>query len=126
MIDGIGKLHARMRNYGYWLMHDAKVGPEEARCVSLESKYTPEAGDVFEAVVTIPLPNVSDAECIHRYIIQLDHMEQYCLVARIMCMIGMESEYPAVFRMRRIGDHAMEKLANNAETKLFEALKLSA
>ena len=123
MQDSIGKLRARLINYGYWLMYDAAIAPEGTRCVSLESRFNPEAGDVFEAVEVMPTPNVSDADALHMLIKQLDNMTQYCLVARIMEMIGQPSEYPAVFRMRRVSDHAMKKLADNAEVFLYESLK---
>lgn len=121
MIDG--KLRARLVNYGYWLLHEAEVGPADPRCISLESRHIPDAGDVFEPVVVIPLPNVADAERLHEYIRRIDHMQQYCLIARIMCMIGMDNEYPAVFRMRRVGDNAMQKMADMAECILDEALR---
>jgi hypothetical protein len=117
------QLAVRLTNYGYWLLHDAEITPDGARCVSLESRYKGEAGDVFERVDVMPTPNVSDAEELHILIRMLDCMSQYCLVARIMEMIGQPSEYPAVFRMRRVGDHAMKKMADNAEVFLYEALK---
>lgn len=123
MQDGIGKLRARLRNYGYWVLHESEVGPAAPRCISLESRHIPDAGDVFEPVISIPMPNVADAEKLHEHIKRLDHMQQYCLIARIMCMIGMESEYPAVFKLRRVGDYAMEKLADMAEETLDEMLK---
>jgi hypothetical protein len=122
----IGDLQARLRNYGYWLLHEADIGPKCPRCISIESRHIADAGDVFEPIDELPTPNVTDAERIHQHIKRLDQMQQYCLVARIMCMIGMESEHPAVFRMRRVGDHAMEKMADNAENLLLIALKNSA
>ena len=113
---------ARLINYGYWVLHDSDVGPDSTRCTSLESKHVPDAGEVFESDIVIPVPNVSDAEKLHEHIRRLDNMQQYCLIARIMCMIGMDSEYPAVFRMRRVGDHAMQKMADNAEENLRASL----
>lgn len=126
MQDSIGKLRARLVNYGYWLLYDAAIAPEGTRCVSLECRYKAEAGDVFESAEVMPTPNVADADALHILIKQLDCMSQYCLVARIMEMIGQPSEYPAVFKMRRVGDHAMKKLADGAELMLYEALKQTA
>lgn len=122
-MEGMGKLRARLLNYGYWVLHEADVGPAAPRCISLESRYMPDAGDVFEATVVRPMPNVADAERLHEHIKRLEHMQQYCLIARIMTMIGMESEYPAVFRMRRVGDYAMQKLADMAEENIRESLR---
>lgn len=121
MIDGI--LRLRLANYGYWVLHDAEVGPAAPRCLSIESRHIPDAGDVFDAPSTIPCPDVADAEVLHGYIKRLDHMQQYCLIARIMKEIGMMDEYPAVFRMKRVGDYAMDKMANAAESLLSLAIQ---
>lgn len=117
------QLEKRLRNYGYWLMHDSAIGPDKPKCRGPESRHLQEAGDVWEASYSLPTPDVSDAEALHRAIRTLDCMEQYCLIARIMQMIGYDSEYPAVFRMRRVGEHAMQKMADNAEAMLLEMLR---
>lgn len=70
-------------------------------------------------------PNVSDAEAIDGALKamfeqnRIGVMERYCLAVRY-------GGYAAVFRVRRVGDDAMKRLADNAEILLYEALKKSA
>lgn len=125
MLDGIGKLRARLRNWGDWLVYMADDGPDNARCTSIESKHVPDADDIWEPAKLYATPNVSDAEAIEYTLKRLFEsgtlgvMERYCLAVRY-------GGYAAVFRVRRIGDHAMEKLADNCEVVLYEALRKSA
>lgn len=107
-------------------MDDCDVGPWDVKCRGIESKHISELGDVYEPAEGLPAPNTPDALALHALVEQLGVMEQYCLVARIMRMIGLPDEYPAVFRMRRVGDYAMEKLADNAEDMLVEMMRKSA
>lgn len=97
---------------------DAQSGPAPARCISLESRYLAEAGDVFDDEVdpTMPVPNVPDAEIMEAHIRQLEYMEQYCLA---VVYGGM----PCVMRFRRVGEYVMEQMIANAEANLYEMLK---
>ena len=115
---GIGRLRARLLNWGVWLNWEAEIGPAPARCISLESRYLAEAGDVFEdeAEPPMPVPNVTDAEVMEAYIRQLEHMEQYCLA---VVYGGM----PSVMRFRRVGEYVMEQMIANAEANIYEMMK---
>ena len=121
MQDGIGRLRARLLNWGYWLQHENDIGPRPARCISLESRYIAEAGDVFddEDAPTVPTPNVSDAELLQAHIRNLEWLQQYCLA---IAYGGM----PTVFRFRRIGEYVMEQQLILAETMLYESLRKTA
>ena len=46
MQDGMGRLRSRLRNWGVWLNWEAEIGPKPARCISLESRYLAEAGEL--------------------------------------------------------------------------------
>jgi hypothetical protein len=116
-----GRFYARLRNWGDWLCYDASIGPMDAVCISIESRHIPEAGEVWEddPEPAQVIPDVTDAEAIHALVRQLDTMEQICLAMRY-------GGLPAVFRPRRISEHAQKRMADNAEILLFERLKKSA
>ena len=118
MIDGMGKLRARLLNWGYWLAHDADIGPKPSRCISLESRYIAEAGDVWDDAdePPTPTPNVSDAEAMEAHIRQLEWLQRYVLAVTYGGM-------PAVFKFRRIGDHVLAQQLDIAEALLYEMLK---
>lgn len=118
MIDGMGKLRARLLNWGVWLNWEAEIGPRPARCISLESRHVPDSGDVWDDAdePTLPTPNVSDAETMEAHIRQLEWLQQYCLAVAYGGM-------PAVFKYRRIGEYVMEQQLILAETLLYETLK---
>lgn len=115
------RLRERLRNWGYWLNHETRSGPDRARCTSAESHHVPPADDVYEARDVYPVPNVADAERIEAALRKLTQdgligvMERYCLAVRY-------GGYAAVFRARRVGEHAMEKLADNCEAALAAQL----
>lgn len=112
-------LYARLRNWGDWLRYESDIAPPPTRCVSLESRYQPDAGDVFcddPPLARLSAPNVADAESMQRMVATLGLMLQYALAVRY-------AGYPAVMRMRRVGEHAMIKLADNAEIILSDAYK---
>ena len=125
MNDGIGKIRARLRNWGDYLVYMADHGPDKARCTSIESKHIPDADDIWEPPKLYATPNVADAEQIEATLKRLFEqgtlgvMDRYCLAVRW-------GGYAAVFRVKRVGDQAMQKLADNAELELYEALKKSA
>lgn len=111
------KLRARLRNWGDWLNWEADVGPNGARCISLESRYIPEAGEVWgEDEPAMPTPNVADAEAIEAHIRQLECLQQYALAVTY-------GGAPTVMRWRRVGEHAMQHALEQAEFLLYEALK---
>ena len=122
---GFYKLEQRLVNWGMWLLYENDIGPDKARCTSLESSYIPEADDIWEPEPIHVVPNATDAELIDKLLAlmysqgKLGVNDRYCLAVRY-------GGYPAVIRLRRIGDHAMKKLADNAELMLFEELKKSA
>lgn len=119
MQDGIGKLRTRLANWGAWLNHEADIGPKSPRCISLESRHIPEAGDVWDSdEPTEPNPNVPDAEHLERHIRQLECLHQYCLAVTYGGM-------PTLMRWRRIGEHQMQHAIEQAELLLHEALKKS-
>ena len=111
-------LNWRLRNWGHWLNFEADIGPVPVRCISIESRHIAEAGEVWDDDPTPPkpVPDVTDAEIMEHCISALGTMERYCLAVRY-------AGYPAVFRMRRVGEHAMQNLADNGEKTLFEMLK---
>lgn len=112
------KLRERFLNWGCWLLHDADIGPRPARCISIESRHVPDAGDVWEEDrCSDPVPDVADAEALHRSIVGLDRMNQHCLARRY-------GGIPSVFRFIRISDAVLDKLADNAETLIQETLKI--
>lgn len=115
-----GRLYARLRNWGCWLTYEADIGPKDAKCISIESRHIPDAGDVWEDDRECePTPDVPDAEALQQLIRTLDHMEQRCLALRY-------GGIPAVFRYRRISEYAMQKMADNAEILLVEMMRKSA
>ena len=120
MIDTIGKLRARLRNWGIWCNHENEIGPQPARCISLESRHVPEAGDVWaEDEPCPPCPDVPDAEALHLHIRALCRMQQYALAV----------EYggaPCVMRWRRVGEHNHRHSLEMAELLLYESLKKTA
>lgn len=128
IIDGIGKLRARLKNWGCWLNHEAEIAPAHERCISLESRYIPEAGEVFDDETIVPAtdepelceirltPNVPDAEAMNELIRTLDHLQQYSLAVTY-------GGAPCVMRWRRVGDHVMERLLHMAELELSVMLR---
>lgn len=115
-----GKLHARLRNWGYWLSYDAEIGPRDAKCISIESRHIPELGEVWDDPEPVqPTPDVPDAEAMQQLIRQLDWLEQHCLALHW-------GGIPAVFRHRRISDAVMDKMLANAEILLVEMMRKSA
>jgi len=106
-----GKLRQRLCNWGEYLLHEADIGPKGAKCISIESKFVGEADEIWEARECKPTPNVADAEALDSLIRLLDHMERYCLALHY-------GGIPAVFTYRRIGEHAMQKMLENAENNL--------
>jgi len=110
-------LHERLRNWGDWLCHDADIGPKPARCISIESTHIAELGDVHvDEVCSEPIPNVADAERLNAIIQRLDYLERLCISLRY-------GGIPAVFRMRRIGDHMMQEAADRAELQVSEMMQ---
>ena len=120
MDNGIGKLRARLVNWGCWLNWEAEIIPEGARCVSLESRHVPDSGDVWddENEPTLPTPNVSDAEAVEAHIRRLECIQQYVLAVTY-------GGIPTVFRFRRVGEHVMQHELAMAEMLLYESLKKS-
>lgn len=112
------RLAWRLRNWGNWLNFQTDIGPPLVKCVSIESRHIAEAGEVWEDEPSPPqpIPDVTDAEQMEKLISGLGLMERYCLAVRY-------AGYPAVIRMRRVGDRAMDKLADNGEILLFEMLR---
>ena len=107
-------MRKRLRNWGLWLNYDANIGPAPDRCYSLESRYIPEAGDVWDEAPEIHIvPDVADAEHLERLIRNLDCSERWALALRY-------GGAGAVMRWRRMGEHALEKLADNAEILLAD------
>lgn len=131
MIDGIGKLRIRLKNWGCWLNYDADIAPHDAMCISLESRYQPDAGEVWGDETIVPAlpepepdeihltPNVADAEAMNAMIRELDHILQYSLAVTY-------GGAPTVMRWRRVGDHVIARSLDMAELLLCEALKKSA
>lgn len=115
------RLGRRLSNWGLWLTYQAEIGPVPVRCISIESRHVAEIGDVCEEQTTPPdmVPDVTDAEAMEASIRTLGSMERYCLAVRY-------AGYPAVMRLRRVGDHSMRKMADNAETTLAEYIKKQA
>lgn len=115
------RLGRRLRNWGLWLNYQSEIGPVPVRCISIESRHVAEIGDVCEEqTITHDLvPDVTDAEAMEAAIRTLGSMERYCLAVRY-------AGYPAVMRLRRVGDHSMRKMADNAETTLVEYFKSKA
>lgn len=118
MQDGIGKLRARLRNWGNYQHYLASIGPEPVRCISLESRYIPDAGNVWDDddEPPRPTPDVPDAEALHLHIRELCEMQQYALAV----------EYggtPCVMRWRRVGEHVLQHSLEMAEVLLYEAMK---
>lgn len=113
-------LRKRLRNWGEWLNYDANIGPAQDRCRSLESRYIPEAGDVWDEAPEIhAVPDVADAEHLERMIRNLDCAERWALALRY-------GGAGAVMRWRRMGEHALEKLADNAEVLLADMVLAAA
>ena len=121
MIDGIGKLRARLSNWGNWLNWEAEIGPRGARCISIESRHLPDAGEVWEEdpEPSMPTPDVPDAEALNELIRELDHIQQYALAVTY-------GGAPCVMRWRRVGDHVMARSLKMAEMLLAEMLRKSA
>jgi hypothetical protein len=127
----VGKLRTRLKNWGCWLNYEADIAPRGERCISIESKYIPEAGEVFDdqTIVTATdepdlceirlTPNVTDAEAIHLYIRKLSHLQQYALALT-------HGGAPCVMRWRRMGDHVMSHSLEMAEIELLKMLSKSA
>lgn len=119
MIDGIGKLRARLHNWGAWLSWEADIGPKGVRCISLESRHVPDTGDVWtDDEPSPPTPNVPDAERMEAHIRKLECLHQYALAVTY-------GGAPTVFRWRRVGDHAMAHALEMAELLLHESITKS-
>jgi len=117
MQDGIGKIRARLRNWGVWLNWEAEIIPDGARCVSLESKHIPETGEVWsDDEPSMPTPDVSDAEAMEAHIRHLECIQQYCLAVTY-------GGLPTVFRFRRVGEQVMAQQLAMAEVLLYEATR---
>ena len=112
-------LFARLRNWGDWLNYEASIRPDALRCRGIESQYLPDAGEVSYPGETYVTPDVSDAHAMQVMVDRLQLMQQYALAIRY-------GGAPAVFRMRRVGEHAMQRQADSAEEELREMLRLSA
>ena len=112
------KLYQRLNNWAAWVNHDAEIGPKPARCISIESRHIPESGDVWDPEPLSATPNAQDAEEMQKHIRKLGCLEQYALAIR---WAGM----PAVIKARRVGDHAMKRMADNAEILLFDMIRAS-
>lgn len=131
MIDGIGKLRTRLKNWGAWLNYEAEIAPHDTRCISLESRHIPEAGETWDDSTIVPAmqepepdeiaitPNVPDAEALNELIRELDHIQQYALAVTY-------GGAPCVMRWRRVGDHVMARSLDMAEMLLAEMLRKSA
>ena len=130
-MDSIGKLRTRLENWGCWQNYEAEIAPRGERCMSIESKYIPEAGEVFDeqTIVTAAnepelreirlTPNVADAEALHLHIQKLSHLQQYVLALT-------HGGAPCVMRWRRLGDHVVEHSLKMAEVELLKMLVKSA
>jgi len=117
MQDGIGKIRARLVNWGHWCNHDADIGPKGAVCISIESRHIPDLGDVWDEPEPVqPTPDVPDAELMESHIRELEFIQRYVLAVTYGGM-------PAVFRYRRIGEQVMAKQLELAEVLLYEATK---
>lgn len=117
MQNGIGKLRARLVNWGHWLNHEAEITPRGAVCISIESRHIPELGDVCSDPEPIqPTPDVPDAEALNLLIRELDTIQQYALAVTY-------GGLPCVFRYRRVGDHVMQRSLEMAELLLYEATR---
>lgn len=113
-------LRKRLRNWGEWLNYDANIGPAPARCRSLESDALPDTGEVWDEVVELHIiPDMTDAETMEAMIRSLQCAERWALAMRY-------GGAGAVMRWRRMGEHALEKLADNAEITLLDFLRKSA
>lgn len=113
-------LRKRLRNWGEWLNFEAEIGPAPDRCRSLESRCIPDTGEVWDEVVELHIvPDVTDAEVMERLIRQLGCAERWALAMRY-------GGAGAVMRWRRMGEHALERLADNAEITLMDFLRKSA
>lgn len=116
----MSKLRARLLNWGVWLSWEAEIGPKGARCISLESRYVPELGEVWaDDDPVMPTPNVADAEQMEAHIRQLDCLQQYALAVTY-------GGAPTVMRWRRVGEHAMAHALEQAEFLLYESMRKSA
>lgn len=111
-----GTLYRRLRNWGEWLNYEAEIAPADARCVSLESRYIAEAGEVWDPSEPRSIPDVIDAEAMQAMVRTLDVIEQYALAVRYGGM-------PCVMRFRRMSGVVHDKMADNAERALEAMLK---
>ena len=114
-------LYRRLRNWGEWLNYDANITPDGAVCVSIESRYQPDAGDVFCDDPAPPhiVPDVPDAEALQVMIATLGQLPQYALAVRY-------GGTPCVMRWRRVGEYTQKRAADMAEIELSGKLKKSA
>lgn len=111
-------LKARLINWGEWLAYEIDIGPKSARCISLESRYLPEAGDVWEDDPLPPriVPDCHDAEVIHKFVQKLPRMER---VAIEMAYGG----HGVMLKTPRMGEYAFKRLKMNAEILLENLIK---
>lgn len=114
------KLRKRLNNWGDWLNYDAEIGPAPDKCRSLESRCLAEAGDVFddERLPTV-VPDITDAENMQSLIRTLDCAERWALAIRY----GGEC---SVMKWKRMDEHALCKLADNAEVLLSDMVREAA
>ena len=127
--NSLSQLRSLLKNWGAWLNHDADIGPRGARCISLESRYIPESGEIWDDETIVPVtddldevrmtPNVADAEAINLLIRQLDSIQQYSLAITY-------GGAPVVMRWRRVGEHQMHHALEMAEVLLGEMMRKSA
>ena len=108
------RLERRLINWGLWLNYQTEIGPLDATCTSIESRYQEDSlGEVMDDDRRAPseIPDVSDAEGMQRLISNLDTIEQYALAINY-------GGAPCVMRWRRLGDAVMSKALGNAHTVL--------
>ena len=119
-MDNLAKLRARLVNWGNWCNWEAEIAPDDARCVSIESRYVPELGDVWtETEPSHPAPDVPDAESMNEIIRKLDKNIQYALA---LTYGGVH----CVMRHRRMGEHNIEHSLKMAEVLIYDAMARSA
>lgn len=103
------RLGRRLINWGLWLNYDRHIGPDHARCVSIESRYREDSlGDVMDdQPPPREIPDVQDAESLQKLISKLASIEQYALAVEYGGM-------PCVMRWRRVSEANLKKAGENA------------
>lgn len=111
------QLQTRLLNWGNYQHYLASIGPDPVRCLSYESRYIQEAGNVWDDdETTRPTPNVADAEALDLYIRELSGLHRYALAL----------EYggaPCVLRWRRMGAYVHSHSLALAEVELCEMMR---